>query len=98
MYWFVDNSPFSTRQDITLPLLFPVKSADGKTEIKEIPLKRNTGVVVSLMNVNRCKAIWGEDAEEWKPERWLQPLPRAVEDARVPGIYANLYVFFFLAS
>ncbi|KLO16320.1 cytochrome P450 [Schizopora paradoxa] len=82
-----------TRQDITLPLLFPVKSADGKTEIKEIPLKKNTGVVVSLMNVNRCKAIWGEDAEQWKPERWLKPLPETVASAHLPGVYASMMTF-----
>ncbi|KAI0816023.1 hypothetical protein BC628DRAFT_1334538, partial [Trametes gibbosa] len=27
----------------------------------------------------------GEDAYEWKPERWLSPLPPAVEEARVLG-------------
>ena len=39
---------------------------------------------------NNDKAIWGEDAREWKPERWLTPLPAAVEDARIPGVYGNL--------
>lgn len=39
---------------------------------------------------------WGEDALEWKPERWLKPLPRAVEDAWIPGIYSNTSVVSFL--
>lgn len=82
-----------TRHDIVLPLLFPVKSVDGKTEIKEIPLKKNTGVVVSLMNVNRCKAIWGDDADEWKPERWMKPLPASVASAHLPGVYASMMTF-----
>ena len=35
------------------------------------------------------------DADEWKPERWVKPLPRTVEEANVPGIYANMYVVCF---
>jgi len=27
----------------------------------------------------------GEDAAEWKPDRWLSPLPSSVTDARVPA-------------
>ncbi|KAI0670045.1 cytochrome P450 [Trametes maxima] len=30
---------------------------------------------------------------EWKPERWLEPLPRAVEEARIPGMYENIMSF-----
>ena len=47
-------------------------------------------VWVNVLGLNRDKEIWGPDADEWKPERWLQPLPRSVEDAHIPGIYSNL--------
>ncbi|KAJ2915661.1 hypothetical protein MD484_g4746, partial [Candolleomyces efflorescens] len=30
---------------------------------------------------------------EWKPERWLSPLPDTVPDARVPGIYSHMMTF-----
>ncbi|KAH8114788.1 cytochrome P450 [Phellopilus nigrolimitatus] len=83
----------TTRKDIVLPLLWPIKSADGKTEIKEIPLKKNTNVVISVLGANRSKRIWGEDAEEWKPERWLKPLPDSVSKAHLPGIYASMMTF-----
>ena len=39
--------------------------------------------------------MWGEDALEWKPERWLAPLPSTVADAKIPGVYSNLYVSHF---
>ena len=42
-------------------------------------------------NVN--KVLWGEDANEWKPERWLSPLPVSVTDAKIPGVYSNLMTF-----
>ena len=70
--------------------MYPIKSADGKADIREIPVKKGTEVVISIYNANRSKAVWGEDADEWKPERWLSSLPRAVEEARIPGVYAHL--------
>lgn len=75
-----------------MPLLWPIKSADGKSEIKEIPIKKGTTVHVSIINVNTCKKIWGEDAEEWKPERWLKPMPKSVAEAHLPGVYASMSV------
>ena len=52
-----------------MPLMFPIKAEDG-SEIKEIPVKKNTDVIISILGANRSKRIWGDDAEEWKPERW----------------------------
>ncbi|KAH8109751.1 cytochrome P450 [Phellopilus nigrolimitatus] len=83
----------TTRKDVVMPLLWPIKSADGESEIKEIPLKKNTDVIISIIGANRSKKIWGEDAEAWKPERWLQPLPESVAKARLPGVYASMMTF-----
>ena len=55
-----------------------------------IPALKYTIVVVAIHSANRSKAIWGEDAFEWKPERWLNKLPESVTNARVPGVYSNL--------
>ena len=55
---------------------------------KHIP--EDTIIGVNCWVVNRDKDIWGTDAHEWKPERWLAPLPRELEEARVPGVYSNL--------
>ena len=74
---------------MVLPLDLPVRGRDGR-EISEVVVPRGTTVQVNLQASNTNTALWGEDADEWKPERWLQPLPHAVEEARVPGIYANL--------
>jgi len=82
-----------TRKDTVLPLLWPVKSADGETPITEIPLKTNTKVIMSLYNANRCKTAWGEDADEWKPERWLSSTPDNVSKARFPGVYSSMMTF-----
>ena len=57
--------------------------------MSEVIIADNTTVIVSIHGVNRSPAIWGPDATEWKPERWLSPLPQSVTDARIPGIYSN---------
>ena len=80
----------SARKDVVLPLMWPAKSADGKSEIHEIPIRTNTDILVSILNANRCKAVWGEDAYEWKPERWLGKLPDEVAKERYPGVYSSM--------
>ena len=69
----------------------PIRGVDG-TLIPEVAVPKGSYVVVNMRAVNTYKAIWGEDALEWKPERWLNPLPRSVEEARIPGIYSHVYV------
>ena len=58
----------------------------------EIFIPKGTVVFCALAEANRSKAIWGEDAEVWKPERFLQAVPDAVTEARIPGVYSNLCV------
>ena len=74
---------------MVLPLSEPIRGVDG-TLMKEIIVPKGTEVEIAIYTCNRNKSIWGEDALEWKPERWLNPLPDRVTNARVPGIYSNL--------
>lgn len=53
-------------------------------------LSQNTTVTIGIRACNRNKDIWGDDALEWKPERWLKPLPETVLSSHIPGIYSNL--------
>ncbi|KAJ3795928.1 cytochrome P450 [Lentinula aff. detonsa] len=81
-----------TRQDTVIPLHQPITGLDG-TEMHEVAIPKNTSVIVSISNANRNSDLWGEDADEWKPERWLSPLPKALVDARIPGVYSHLMTF-----
>ncbi|KAJ8473556.1 hypothetical protein ONZ51_g7793 [Trametes cubensis] len=88
-------APFRFRdaqRDIALPLSEPVRGVDGKL-MHQILVPKGTSVFVGAAASNTNKALWGEDAYEWKPERWLEPLPEAVLDAKIPGVYANLMTF-----
>ena len=84
---------YSAVKDAVLPLSAPVKAADGETSILEIPIRIGQDLIVGFGAVNKLKDVWGEDADEWKPERWLSPLPQAVQDARIPGVYSNTLTF-----
>ena len=60
----------------------------------EVVVPNGTTILISILNSNRDPAVWGPDACEWKPERWLSPLPDTVIDAPTPGAYSNLWVFY----
>jgi cytochrome P450 len=76
---------------MVLPLSAPITTLSGKT-VDEVFVPRGTKMFVSLLHCNTDPEIWGPDAAEWKPERWLSPLPDSVADARVPGIYSHMSV------
>ncbi|KAI0763487.1 cytochrome P450 [Trametes elegans] len=80
------------QRDMILPLSEPIRGVDGAL-MSEIPVPKDTVVQVGIMGSNMNKKIWGEDAWEWKPERWLAPLPEAVTEAHIPGVYSNLMTF-----
>ncbi|KAI0641556.1 cytochrome P450 [Trametes meyenii] len=88
-------SPFrfrEARKDIVLPLSEPIQGLDGRL-MHEIFVPKDTSIFVGISAANTNKALWGEDAYEWKPERWLEQLPEKVLDAKIPGVYANLMTF-----
>ena len=57
--------------------------------MNEVHVPKGTSVVISILASNRNRALWGLDADEWKPERW-EKLPDAVINAHIPGVYAHL--------
>lgn len=77
------------REDIILPVSNTFKSVDG-TSAKEVLVPKGTIVILSVLGINNDPSIWGADAAQWKPERWMSPLPDTVTNARIPGIYSNL--------
>ena len=78
-----------TLRDTDLPLATPIKGANGK-EIYSLSVPKGTQIYVSIIGCNRNSELWGGDVYEWKPERWLNPLPDTLINARVPGVYSHL--------
>lgn len=80
---------FRARKEAVLPLFTPITGVDGR-EMHEIVVPKDTSIIISIINCNCDPLLWGQDSYEWKPERWLSPLPEAVMEAPVPGIYSHL--------
>ncbi|KAI1792304.1 cytochrome P450 [Ganoderma leucocontextum] len=79
-------------KDDVIPLARPVVSTTGET-ISEIPVKAGQLFYASFAGYQRLPDVWGEDADEWNPDRFLriemakQPVPVSV------GVFANLLAF-----
>lgn len=82
----------TVRQDIILPLSSPIKGTNGQ-DLNELHVPNGTDIIVSILASNRNPALWGLDSEEWKPERWLNPLPQSILEAQIPGVYSHLMTF-----
>ncbi|KAF8640319.1 hypothetical protein AX16_010214 [Volvariella volvacea WC 439] len=82
----------TTRKDVILPFSNPIRGVDGR-EMTEVLVPKDTNVIISIIGANRNPAMWGPDAEEWKPERWMSALPEEVAKAHMPGVYSHLMTF-----
>ncbi|KAF9456363.1 cytochrome P450 [Collybia nuda] len=80
-------------KDTILPLTFAVKSTESDTEITSVTVPKSTMVYLGIAAANVDKRIWGEDAEQWIPERWLFPLPDSISAAHMPSVYSNIMTF-----
>lgn len=73
----------STRSDVVLPLSTPVYDINGR-KVDEIFIPEDTNICLHIWILNRDPSMWGDDAAEWKPERWLATLPESVAEAKIP--------------
>ncbi|KAJ8086648.1 hypothetical protein PM082_005471 [Marasmius tenuissimus] len=89
----VDQVYRTSNSQSVIPILYPVRSADGKTTVNYVAVEPKTELIISIISYNRNKLVWGEDAEEWNPERWLEPTRKSVVDAKLPAQYANMMTF-----
>ncbi|KAI0640269.1 PAH-inducible cytochrome P450 monooxygenase PC-PAH 1 [Trametes polyzona] len=60
----------ATRDDV-LPLSAPLTTSTGEV-VDEIPIPKGTPCNVSIWAYNRLPQIWGPDADEFNPNRWIE--------------------------
>ncbi|KAF9013366.1 cytochrome P450 [Cyathus striatus] len=64
---------------------------DRKGKMRQtVPVKKWDIITIPIQAVNKSKALWGEDALQFKPERWANP-PQTAK--AIPGLYANTLTF-----
>ncbi|KAJ4499391.1 cytochrome P450 [Lentinula lateritia] len=79
-------------KDDILPLGVPFTDKNGEVH-NDIRVRKGDLFNIPVLAVNRSKALWGEDARDFKPERWLTPggVPGAVSS--IPGVWGNMLSF-----
>ncbi|KAK1215344.1 hypothetical protein PQX77_022050 [Marasmius sp. AFHP31] len=78
----------ATRDDV-IPLSQPFVDQYGQRH-DVLEIKKGQSVSIPIIAINKDKALWGSDAEEFKPERW-ENLPEAVTS--IPGVWGNMMTF-----
>ncbi|KAJ3824937.1 cytochrome P450 [Lentinula raphanica] len=71
-----------------IPLEYPVIAESGE-EISQIPVSKGQRIMVAISVYNRLTQVWGKDANEWNPERFLHESKKDIN----LGVYANLMTF-----
>ncbi|KAJ7323983.1 cytochrome P450 [Mycena albidolilacea] len=77
--------------DAVLPLGTPITGVDGKA-IHAIHVPKGTAIYIAIAAANHNKRIWGEDALEFRPERWTKGKADSVT-TKMSGIYGNTMTF-----
>ncbi|KAJ6473868.1 cytochrome P450 [Mycena sanguinolenta] len=76
-------------KDTVLHLTHPITSTTGE-QLSSVAIKKGQFIVSALWSYNRLPAIWGPDAHEFKPSRWLEGTPYRGQGI---GPYSNLLSF-----
>ncbi|KAF8499530.1 cytochrome P450, partial [Hysterangium stoloniferum] len=74
----------------TIPFSTPLRTKDGGL-VNEISVSKGQRIVIGLAAYNRLETVWGPDANEWKPERFLDGKSK-IEKTGL-GVIANLSTF-----
>jgi len=85
------TSRIASRDDV-LPLAFPITTKSGE-KITSIPITKGAQIDISAAAYNRLPDVWGEDASEWNPERFLDPHREIREASSNIGVFGNLMSF-----
>ncbi|KAK7050664.1 cytochrome P450 [Favolaschia claudopus] len=78
-------------RDVVLPLTESITTVDGK-QLSRIPIRKGQIVMLSVASYQRLASRWGEDADSFRPSRWLER--EGVPGGEAMGPYANLLSFF----
>ncbi|KAJ7157698.1 cytochrome P450, partial [Mycena crocata] len=74
-----------------LPLGTPLTATDGST-LSSIPIPKGTPVWIAIAKANHNPDIWGEDALEFTPERWVNGRAGS-KDVKMPGVWGGTMTF-----
>ncbi|KAH9920872.1 cytochrome P450 [Epithele typhae] len=77
-------------EDDVIPVGTPYTDRRGVVR-HEIHIMKGNRIVIPVLALHRSKAVWGDDALEFRPERWQNP-PEGLA-ASIPGVWSNQLAF-----
>ncbi|GJJ11714.1 hypothetical protein Clacol_005951 [Clathrus columnatus] len=77
-------------RDDHIPLDIPIKLTTGEV-VTSIEVEQGQQILLSFINYNRLKSVWGEDADVWRPERFLEDHDHK-QQTRL-GVLSNIATF-----
>ncbi|KAK4702381.1 hypothetical protein P7C70_g3843, partial [Phenoliferia sp. Uapishka_3] len=80
----------SSAKDDMIPLSAPITGRSGR-KITSIPIKAGDVLFLSINAANFNKAVFGEDADDFRPERWIEG--HVGEKQAGVGVYSQLLTF-----
>ncbi|KAI0049918.1 cytochrome P450 [Auriscalpium vulgare] len=76
-------------QDDVIPLSKPFVDKGGVVR-HEIIVPKGNAILVPIQHMNRSEELWGEDAAEFRPERWAS-IPNSART--IPNVWGNTLTF-----
>ncbi|CCM00981.1 uncharacterized protein FIBRA_03029 [Fibroporia radiculosa] len=77
-------------QDDVIPLETPVVDVNGQVH-NTLKVSKGNIIQIPILVLNRSKELWGEDAHEFKPERWITGIPDSAK--HIPGVWGHMLSF-----
>ncbi|KIJ43530.1 hypothetical protein M422DRAFT_253106 [Sphaerobolus stellatus SS14] len=74
-------------RDDNVPLLYPITTKTGEV-LHSVPFTKGQRVIISIAAYQRLKSVWGEDADEWRPKRFLEGVERLQSTSL--GVMSNM--------
>ncbi|KAG6916982.1 hypothetical protein DXG01_004411, partial [Tephrocybe rancida] len=72
----------------------PYQDVDGDLHPSTVTIPVGTTLFVGIAGSNRLESVWGPDAKEWKPTRWMtDAAPASSAQVRLPGVYSGMMSF-----
>ncbi|PPQ83855.1 hypothetical protein CVT25_000911 [Psilocybe cyanescens] len=66
---------------------------EDQSMILSVRVPAGTTLFVSIAGGNRLESVWGPDAKNWRPERWLEASSKNIKEdstGHLPGIYSGI--------
>ncbi|EIW53608.1 cytochrome P450 [Trametes versicolor FP-101664 SS1] len=78
----------ATKDDV-IPISEPFVDRHGKVQ-DSIHISKGSPIIIPVLSLNRSTELWGADALEFKPERWIDP-PETISG--IPGVWGHILSF-----